>query len=184
MNKTLIRILTVCMVCLLLCGCGKKTAAADGGAQPAAAAPTGEELPTDETQEAGETTGTETTQSTEATQSTEPNQETVTTEQTQTSDEWEYSEELYFTEDEFGMDEMPEFGTGPLITVKLETYENMSDAEKQAYEACFSNANAFDEWMEMALMDYDTSMNEDMYLGLGTLNLKEIIESLVGEAIA
>lgn len=190
MKKTLMRILILCMVCLLLCSCGKKNAAADGTTQPATAAPTGEELPTDETQQTGEatgtepTTGTEPSQNTDPSQSTEPTQQAPATEQTQPTEELEYTEDLGYLEEELYYDEMPEIGTGPLITVKLETYENMSDAEKQAYEACFSNEYAFDEWMQMALMDYETSLNDDVLMGFGTLNLKEIIESLIGQEIA
>lgn len=71
-------------------------------------------------------------------------------------------------------------GTPPIVTVTWETYESMSDTEKAAYEACFSNQNAFDIWADEAMNSLDM---EELDFYDGSLNLKQILSILTGEDI-
>ena len=86
-------------------------------------------------------------------------------------------------EEELIEEEIPEedFGVGPLITVKYEVYEAMSDSEKEAYRDCFTTPAAFDFWEENAFMNYENEILDEGFLGAGTLNLKDIYEMLTGK---
>lgn len=182
------------VVALLLCaaGCKKdKTAAAQSAAQATTqatqAAEASEETAPAATEEvAAATEATETSAPTgtaEQPAGTEeqPTAEQPTAEQPTTQETPVDVDQEIINEEEFPFEE--EFGTGPRITVKWETYEAMSEAEKEAYRACFTTEYAFNEWEEMAMMDYETSWEEEPLGGYGSLNLKEIIELLTGEQL-
>jgi len=173
--KNVMRMLTLLLaLALLLCAAGCKKEAAAG-----ATAPQTTTQATQESQEAttGEDTATEATASTEATETTASAPAQTQEQPADQESEVEFNETVEW-EEEF-LDE--QIGIGPRITVTWETYENMSEAEQEAYRACFTTDLAFSEWENMAMLDYDTFYDEPLFMGSGTLNLKEIVESLTGK---
>lgn len=175
--KTVMRSLTLLLaLALLLCvaGCKKKEAAA-GAAAPKTTTQAAQES---EVTAPAEETATEAAASTDTAETTEATASApAQTQEQPVGQELEYDESIA-VEEEF-LDE--QIGIGPRITVKWETYENMSDAEREAYRACFTNDYAFGEWEDMAMLDFDSYYDEPVFLGSDTLSLKEIVESLTGK---
>ena len=146
--------------------------------------PEGETAAPEQTPEA-ETAATEQTSEPE-TATPAPEGETTATDASATTQEVTFDETVVdaelLPEDELIYED--EIGVPPAVTVKYAVYEAMSDSEKAAYQASFSNALAFEQWEEMALANYEADLIEDDMLGLGSLNLKEIFELLTGKTVA
>jgi len=181
--KTLIRFSAIAMIlAMLLCaaGCGEE--------ESAAATTKATQAPTQATEEAAPAPTEEVAVATDSTETTAPSTaEQPTTEQPTATEPT--SQETIVDVDEIVIPDeelLPEedFGVGPLVTVTWKTYESMTDAEKAAYRACFSNDRAFEDWSEMAFMVYETETMEDELLAYGSLDLKAIIEYLTGETFA
>lgn len=155
---------------LSMIGCGKKEAAATESVGTASPSESGETTQTEEQPETAAPAG-----------ETEPTAATTTQEQPtgqETAAEQNEYEELDSELEDLDW-LVDDLGTPPIVTVKWETYENMSDSEKAAYEACFTNQSAFDLWYEMAMISYEM---EEIY-DEGALNLKEILSMMLGKEL-
>ena len=164
---------------MVLCAAGckkdKKSAAATTAATTApTTAPTTQATDAPEVEE--EVEATEAPAQTESTAATNPEEvPTVNTEEDIIDiDTW--LDEYEFLEEELPTDGL---GSWPLVTLKLEAYESMTDAERAAYEACFGDETTLEMWLDEAQMYYESRHNE--FLFSGDLNLKEIISALTGE---
>lgn len=180
----LIAIMTILVLLLCAAGCKKKNedAPAQTPTQATDAAPT-EEVTTEEAPVEGTTApATEATEATAASgDATEATTATDSTEATAApTDEAVINVE---EEEEIYLEETDDLGYGPLVTVTLETYEAMSEEQKEEYQSTFSNQTAFEEWYDMAMMDYDMRNSEVLMDTTSTLNIKAIIEMLTGEKL-
>lgn len=164
--KTMLKVLMIIMALALvlsLAACGEEQVDA-----PAEETPTVESAPEEQTPE-GETAA--------------PEGETAAPTTDATTDATTPTEEIAFDAEPSLEEELlweDEIGTGPMVTVKYEVYEAMSDSEKEAFRNCFTTASAFDFWEENALMNYGNELLDEEFVGEGSLNLKEIYEMLTG----